>query len=183
MHAPLRTKQQQQQQQKSGDSNNIKHFAVQRGFTLVKMGFGVQREWCVWVEGGCSSWHTLTQKWGKLTVELRWKKRRFELAKNSTRKYSALNSFPFFKSCKNIFRLSCGANFQLAFPLFRFPPRASSDNRKAPKLISKVHSALSFYLSRSGLSFHFGRPSLHRLVFLFFFSSSVFQLVERKLNF
>lgn len=70
-----------------------------------------------------------------------------------------------------------------AFPLFRFPPRASSDNRKAPKLISKVHSVLSFYLSRSGLSFHFGRPSLHRLVFLFFFSSSVFQLVERKLNF
>lgn len=71
-----------------------------------------------------------------------------------------------------------------AFPLFRFPPRASSDNRKAPKLISKVHSVLSFYLSRSGLSFHFGRPSLHRLVFfVFFFSSSVFQLVERKLNF
>jgi len=31
MHAPLRTKQQQQQQQlgKNGDSNNIKHFAVQ----------------------------------------------------------------------------------------------------------------------------------------------------------
>lgn len=45
MHAPLRTKQQQQQQQlgKNGDSNNIKHFAVQWGFTLVKMGFGVQR--------------------------------------------------------------------------------------------------------------------------------------------
>lgn len=116
---------------------------------------------------------------GKTYGGAKVKKKRFELAKNSTRKYSALNSFPFFKSCKNIFRLSCGANFQLAFPLFRFPPRASSDNRKAPKLISKVHSALSFYLSRSGLSFHFGRPSLHRLVFfVFFFRPPFFNLLS-----